>query len=209
MDANERLERIAQFVHDRLEEMGPDQQERPGAARYRWLHTLRVANYGRTLAEAEGAPVELAIAGCLLHDVASFDPGDPQDHGRRGAEISRPLLRSLGYSEEEVEAVCYAVACHVDVENPESLLAEVVSDADNIDRFGAYRILLWCWDDIDDLEALADRLSQRVPRLEDYRRRGVLGTATGNAMFNRQLDLQIAVFSTIVQEKELSVLPRL
>lgn len=38
---------------------------------YRWENTLRVANNGKQIAEAEGANVELDIAACLLHDVSN------------------------------------------------------------------------------------------------------------------------------------------
>jgi HD superfamily phosphodiesterase len=40
---------------------------------YRWKHTLRVAQFGKVIAENEGAEVELVLAACLLHDMAWFD----------------------------------------------------------------------------------------------------------------------------------------
>ncbi len=203
----ERLDRIADFVQRRLREVGVQQRYPAAEIAYRWQHTLRVCHYGRVLAEAEGADAGLVLAACLLHDVAAFDEGPPQDHGRRGAEIARPFLEGLGCSPAEVEAICYAVASHVDVDCLETPAAKVVTDADNIDRFGAYRILLWCREDLDDFDRLAARLSARVEQLADYRRRRPLETPTGNALFDRQLELQLAVFQAILQEKEITRLP--
>ena len=40
---------------------------------YRWKHTLRVAQFGKVIAENEDAEVELVIASCILHDIAWFD----------------------------------------------------------------------------------------------------------------------------------------
>lgn len=175
---------------------------------YRWQHTLRVANYGKELARLEGANTELVVAACLLHDVAHFDPGAAKEHGRLGAELSRPLLLDLGYSSEEVENICYSVASHVDVLNAETLEAKVVSDADNIDRFGAYRVYQWCRDEMGNFEELREKLEPRLERLENYRRDGaILETESGRALFNRQLDLQIFFFKALLEERELTVLP--
>lgn len=202
-----RLDRIADFVQRRQQEVGIQQRYPAEEIAYRWQHTQRVCHYGRVLAEDEGADAGLVLAACLLHDVAAFDEGPPQDHGRRGAEIARPFLLGLGCSPEEVEAICYAVASHVDVDHLETLEAKIVTDADNIDRFGAYRILLWCREDLDDFDKLTARLPSRVERLAEYRERRPLETSAGNAMFDRQLELQLAVFRTILQEKEITRLP--
>ena len=212
-ETNDRLERIARFVQDRLREAAGRDPGQGLDPEYRWQHTLRVSNYGRTLAEAEEANVERVLAACLLHDVAHFDRDDWQGHGRLGARISRPLLADLGYSPEETQSICHSVAVHVDgradFEHPETLESKIVSDADNIDRFGAYRIIQWCAADEEDYQALVTRLRQRLRVLEDYRQRGVMETETGHRLFSRQLDLQIALFRALIEESELTSLPRL
>ena len=206
---SERLARIADMVQHHQQEVGVRQRYPASEITYRWQHTLRVCHYGQALAEAEGAHVGVVLAACLLHDVATFEEGRAQDHGRRGAGISRPFLQGLGCSPEEVEAICYAVASHVDVDHLETVEARVVTDADNIDRFGAYRILLWCREGLNNFDKLSGRLVSRVERLQDYRRRQMMETPTGNAMFNRQLDLQLAVFQAMLAEKEITNLPRI
>ena len=206
--SNDRLEEIARFVHDRLHKVASQRGNPALDPEYRWQHTLRVSSYGRMIAEAEGADVELVVAACLLHDIAHFDQDDWKEHGRLGARIIRPFLANLGYSSEETENVCYSVAVHVDghadFSHSETLESRVVSDADNVDRFGAYRIIQWCTADVESYEGLIARLGQRLQSLKDYRQRRVMETETGHHLFNRQLDLQIAFFEALAEESELT-----
>ena len=212
MTPQERLEKISTFVNNHLGEMARQDPSPEHDPVYRWDHTLRVAQYGEQVAEAEGADVEEVVVACLLHDVAHFDPlTDYKDHGREGARMSRALLEELGYSEEQIGDICYAIAVHVDgkadFEHPHTLEADIVSDADNIDRFGAYRILQWCVPEMDDLPTLAEKLGKRVVHLEGYRQANPLETETGRALFAKQLDRQIAFFKDLIAEYELSRLP--
>lgn len=218
-ETNARLKKVAEFaekaIHEGHQKRSPEDQEHlerylAGPA-YRWNHTLRVAQFGKVIAENEAADVELVVAACLLHDVAWFDTGADQsrEHGRIGAEKIRPFLESLGYTPEQIENICYAVSTHVDVDNPTSLEARILSDADNVDRYGPYRILQWCYSDIGDYEKLAAKLSERIHRLEHYREENPLFTPTGQQLFAEQLNLQIRFFSEFVGEKELSVMPQI
>jgi putative nucleotidyltransferase with HDIG domain len=207
---NGRLQEIARFVHDRLREVASQRVNPNLDPEYRWQHTLRVSNYGRMIAEAEGANVELVIVACLLHDIAHFDQDNWKEHGRLGAKIIRPFLAGLGYSPEEMENICYSVAVHVDgradFPHPETLESKIVSDADNVDRFGAYRIIQWCTADVESYKGLIAKLRQRLQTLEDYRQRRMMETETGHHLFNRQLDLQITFFKALVEESELTSL---
>jgi hypothetical protein len=214
MTPQERLHKIAGFVTDHLEEMARRYPSPGHDPIYRWAHTLRVTRYGQQIAQAEGADVEIVVTACLLHDVAHFDPMDDyKDHGREGARLSRPFLEELDYLPAEIENICYAIAAHVDdkadFEHPHTLEANIVSDADNIDRFGAFRILQWCVPDMGDFPALADKLRQRVVQLERYLQSNPLATETGRVLFAQQLERQIAFFNDLVAEFELTRLPEL
>jgi putative nucleotidyltransferase with HDIG domain len=183
---------------------------------YRWLHTLRVSNIGYKLAKAEGANIELAVAGCLLHDIASLRPDDPEDiygHGRVGAQLIRPRLPELGYSPDETENICYSVAAHADgkagYDYPHTLEAKIVSDADNIDRFDAYRLLEFCQPHMGDFGKLVLAVEERLTRLEGYRSRRVMETETGHDLFNQKLDMQILVYKALVEQQRLSSLTNL
>jgi len=218
-ELNSRLQKISEFVQTYLNKSYQNRSEADKAnfdrylsnAEYRWKHTLRVAQFGKVIAENEAADVELIVAACLLHDIAWFDTNadNSREHGRIGAEKARPVLKDLGYKQTQIEDICYAIATHVDEENPDTLEAKILSDADNIDRFGPYRILQWCFADIEDYDKLAAKLNERIPRLEHYRKENPLFTPTGQQLFGEQLSLQIRFFSEFVGEKELSVMPRI
>lgn len=216
---NTRIQKIANFAHTYLDESYQMRSKKDktnlnrylSGVDYRWQHTLRVAQFGKVIAENEGAQVESVVAACLLHDIAWFDTGpeNNRDHGRIGAEKARPFLENLGYSQKRIKNICYSIASHVDEDNPNTLEAKIVSDADNVDRYGPYRILQWCFSEIADYEKLAAKLSERIHRLEQYRDENPLSTATGRQLFAEQLNLQLRFFSEFVGEKKLSVIPQI
>jgi len=69
--------------------------------------------------------------------------------------------------------------------------------------------LQWCFQDIEDYPKLAEKLRERIQRLEGYRQENNLFTETGRQLFIEQLDLQIAFFSQFVGEKDLSIMPNI
>ena len=51
----ERIERVASYVEDQYRRSAEEQEWHPVFnADYRWEHTLRVAQYGKAIAEGEG-----------------------------------------------------------------------------------------------------------------------------------------------------------
>ncbi len=115
---------------------------------YRLEHSYRVANIAKAIAQAEGFNVTHAVIAGLLHDIAYCEEMESREdwanHGRRSAAIARPFLQSLELPEDAVNEICYGIAIHVDdqadFEWERTPFAETVGDADNIDRFDAYRI---------------------------------------------------------------------
>jgi HD superfamily phosphodiesterase len=213
-ESNLRLQKIFDFVKARQEEMYFKRDDRDLFDRdlvgreYRWRHTLRVSQWGKKIAIIEGADIELVVAACLLHDIASFDVlENDNDHGRAGAIVARPFLQELGYLPEQVENICTSVAEHVDVQEPSTLEARIVTDADNIDRFGAYRVLYLCQPKIKDYLELTEFLQKRVGRLEAYLAKNPMQTKRGQEIFEEQLKFQINFFRKFIEESDSSVLP--
>ncbi len=126
-----------------------------------------------------------------------------------GRRKQNPSLKALDTTTTYLENICYSIAAHVDEDNPNTLEAKIVSDADNVDRFGPYRILQWCFSDIGDYEKLAAKLNERIQRLEQYREENPLYTPTGQQLFAEQLNLQLRFFCEFVGEKKLSVMPQI
>jgi putative nucleotidyltransferase with HDIG domain len=214
---NTRLQKIADFAHTYLLESYQKRSKKDKTtldryllgADYRWQHTLRVAQFSKVIAENEGADVELILAASLLHDIAWFDTTaeNSREHGRIGAEKAQPFIQDLGFSRKQIKNICYSIASHVDEDHPGTPEARVLSDADNVDRFGPYRILQWCFSDIKDYELLAAKLNERIKRLEHYREENPLFTPTGRQLFAEQINLQLRFFNEFVGEKKLSVMP--
>jgi putative nucleotidyltransferase with HDIG domain len=211
-----RLRQVVEYVQDQHRQAAAREQFDPVfTADYRYEHTLRVAHYGGLIADEERLDRELCVAACLLHDVAYFLPGEEEDwwdnHGRVGAEISRPVLVAAGFSPEQVDAACHAIAVHVDGKAddglPDGPLDGVVSDADNVDRFSALRVVLWCMTEKDDLGKMADMLRERLARLYKYRDRSPLKTKAGQRLFAERVALQIPLFEGILRDIEITRLP--
>ncbi len=212
MEANERLQKITGFILERRAATEAKEFEKYNAFDYdyRWKHTLRVVQYGKQIAEAEGADAEVVMAACLLHDISKFDDDEyGVEHGRVSARIARPFLESLGYSTEQVNNICFSIAVHVDdkadFEHPVTLESKIVSDADNIDRFGAYRLLLQFKDHAENYHALIEKAESRILTLRKYREGKITGTASGEKLFNHQLDLQINFLEHLVNGSKLTI----
>lgn len=182
-------------------------QANPAEAAYRLEHSYRVANIAKKIALAEGFDVTDAVVAGLLHDIAYCEEMHTQEqrlnHGRRGAEIARPFLESLGLSQERVNAICYGIAIHVDdsasFEWERTPFSETVGDADNIDRFDVYRIY-----EILQLQKFSDMtLQQKVDRVDTAltRLRSLLemklGTATAQNLWKQRLEYYISFYEKL------------
>ena len=207
---NERIEKTEKF----LKELFADSdyfKEHPDAMNYRLEHSYRVAHIGKEIAEAEGMGAERMIVACLLHDVAycldfSKIEGGYKEHGRKGAVIARPFLYELGYSEKEVEEVCYGIAIHVDDEadheGERTLFALTIGDADNIDRFDVFRIYealenarFWYMP----LDERNDFVNQRLEGLERCKKVNC-ATDTAEKLWQNKLDFQIEFYTRLKKQ---------
>lgn len=188
--------------------------EYPGSTRrmaeYRIEHSFRVAHIAAEIAEKEGFDRERSYVAGLLHDIGySTDlktEDDHRNHGRIGAAIARAFLPELGYSDREIAEICFGIAIHVDdnadFEGERTPLALTVQDADNIDRFDAYRLYEGLSDaDFRDLP-LPEQRDFAVKRLERLKRlREVpFGTETAAGMWRDRIDFQTDFFTRLLRQ---------
>ena len=193
-------------------------KDHPEDHTYRWEHSIRVAGICRDIALAEGMDSEAAWIAGLLHDVAygeDFPEGYQwTDHGRDGARIARPFLESLGLTREVVDDICFAIAIHVDdeagFEGRRTPFTETVGDADNIDRFDAYRIYetvrYQARPEEHTLSEKLEWLRQRLSRLEQLAAID-FATPTATALWRDKVEFQRQFFSRLLAQMEGSVLP--
>ncbi len=187
--------------------------EHPEAKAYRIEHTYRVANIGREIADKEGFDETEMVIACLLHDVAyceEFGENGWKEHGRHSAHIARPFLEELGLPEERINDICYGIAIHVDDKadfpGEYTPFALSVGDADNIDRFDAYRIHEMLSNDSFLRMSYEDKneyLEKRLSRLRELREIP-LGTKTAEELWKSRLDFYIVFFQKLADQMERS-----
>lgn len=108
-------------------------------------HVLRVYHLAEVIGEAMGADLEILRAAALMHDASGAHPGDESgraNHERRSAEFARDVLAAEGWSETRIEAVLHCIRAHRyrGEEQPDSLEAQILFDADKLDVVGAFGV---------------------------------------------------------------------
>lgn len=120
-------------------------------------HVLRVLHMAEQLALVEGADIEIVRAAVLLHDARTdLAIGDSeqqptttttpdgnnlrQNHHQHSATLARQVLENEGWPEERIAAVEHCIRAHRfrdDSEQPQTLEAKILFDADKLDAIGA------------------------------------------------------------------------
>jgi uncharacterized protein len=107
-------------------------------------HVLRVYHLAERLAMSEGADLEIVRAAVLLHDAESSDPeGENTErtvHHQAAADFARQILQAEGWPEARIAAVQHCIRAHRfrdDSEQPQTLEAKILFDADKLDAIGA------------------------------------------------------------------------
>lgn len=205
---SELIRRTESFLRRKFDE-GAYLTAHPADKAYRLEHTYRVANIGREIARREGFDETELVIACLLHDVSyceEFGEDGWREHGRRAARIARPFLRELGLPEERVQDICYGIAIHVDDEadfaGERTPFALSVGDADNIDRFDAYRIHeTLCQDGFLNME-LADKTALAEKRLARLRELAELPMATETAkeLWRQRLTFYVEYYVNLLSQ---------
>ena len=106
-------------------------------------HILRVTRLCEEIGRAESADMRILIPAALFHDIArpiEDETGIP--HQEEGARIAEEYLRQAGYDPDRIAAITHAILTHrfSTGPEPETLEAQVLSDADKLDAMGAVGI---------------------------------------------------------------------
>ena len=103
-------------------------------------HVERVTTLCGQIGREEHADMTVLIPAALLHDIArplEKERGIP--HEQEGARMAEEYLSSIGYDPRAIPAIAAAIRTHrfTSGERPESLEAQILSDADKLDALGA------------------------------------------------------------------------
>jgi len=108
-------------------------------------HVLRVYKLAERLAQSEGADLEVVRAAALLHDVTKYQSPEDDSQARRAhhqtsADFAEGILHAEGWPAERIAAVQHCIRAHRfrdDSEQPQTIEARVLFDADKLDAIGA------------------------------------------------------------------------
>jgi len=108
-------------------------------------HVYRVLNYALDIASHECVDdMGVLIAACLLHDIGREQQfANPElCHAQVGGEMAHEFLLSIGWESSRAQHVKECITSHRYRGNntPQSIEAEILSDADNLEACGAIGI---------------------------------------------------------------------
>jgi uncharacterized protein len=155
---NSRLEKLETIIKEIIPQHGTHGLE----------HTMRVYRTCQTLGEYLGADMSILLPAVLLHDVVRGG----EDHALASSVEARGILRGLSYPEVAIEEISKTIAAHSFSagRTPESLEAEILSDADKLDAMGAlgvYRAAMYSVENERPLENYVGHFREKLLTLRD------------------------------------------
>ena len=176
---------------------------------YRYEHSLRVALWGKRIAEAEGWESEPLVMACLLHDTGYPFCETMEEwnmHPTYGAEVARLFLEKIGYDEELTERICQAIRIHDkwnDVPEDATPFELSVRDADDLDRFDIMRVCMIGRSDIGERNAreLIEVCENRQRTLTDWQDR-ICGTDAAKAFWKEKLQMRRQFYEALQAEMQ-------
>jgi hypothetical protein len=121
-----RLEAVRRIVDEILRSV-PDPEDR----RCAFVHLYGVSLTATLLALQRGLDAEHAGVAGMLHDLSTYESGDPTDHGPRSARQAGQILRELGgFSDAEIEVIQSGISHHSDKAAIHGPFEELMKDAD-------------------------------------------------------------------------------
>lgn len=207
------IRKTIQFLQDEFNNSSYLTQ-RQQSKNYRLDHTFRVASIGKKIAEAEELNVEAVVVGCLLHDLSYIEEmktkEDRINHGRRSATLARDFVMSLELENHLKHELLYGIAIHVDdnadFDGERTIIAELISECDNIDRFDRYRLyenLKYSKLDEMDIDQQIDYVTKKIEQLHSLKKY-TFKTLTSNRMWNSKLDYQIEYYTGLLVQLQKS-----
>ena len=107
-------------------------------------HVERVHAMSLKIAKDEKADLDVIDAASWLHDIARAkeSSGEVNCHAEEGSKMAELILKEIGYSDEKISKIKYAIEVHRFSKNKkaETIEAQILQDADRLDSIGAVAI---------------------------------------------------------------------
>ena len=121
-----RVEVLRSIVDRILEDVRDPENRRCG-----FVHLYGVSLVATWLARRRGENEDLAASAGMLHDIGTYETGDPTDHAARSANRARAILQATSlYAEHEIRTICTAIGHHSDKKSTHDPFSELLKDAD-------------------------------------------------------------------------------
>lgn len=157
-------------------------------------HTMRVYNVCLELAkDVHGVDLEVIKYAALLHDIGGKkeieDKSGKTDHALIGAEMVRPILREIGFNEEKIKHIQDCIVSHryKTENNPKTIEAKILFDADKLDAIGAIgiaRAFVWVGNN-------KAKIYYKPENLEKYAKENLNGKISGRIQDKSKHSFQI------------------
>lgn len=158
-------------------------------------HIMRVYNLALAIAKTEtNVDLEILQAGALLHDIGGAKEANDQsgqtDHAIIGAEMAKPILEKLNFSNDKIKHIQECILSHrYRTDNkPSTIEAKIVHDADKLETVGAIGIArAFSW-----IGKHQAKIYKKVDRIEDYAKENLTeGKINGRIMDKSKHSLHI------------------
>lgn len=171
---------------------------------YRYEHSLRVALWGKRIAEGENWDTEPLVIACLLHDIGypmCKTPEDFEIHPEKGAEVAEQFLKKIAYDSVLMKSICYAISIHDrwwDVPENTTPFELSVRDADDLDRFDVMRLCVDGRKDIGERSAgeLLEICDSRLRKYSDWKNR-LCGTQTAKRYWEETVKMRLQFYERL------------
>lgn len=136
-------------------------------------HVMRVYNLALTIAANEtDVDLEVLQAAVLLHDIGGAqeanDPTGKTDHAVVSCEMAKPILENLNFSSDKIKHIQDCILSHRyrNDNEPETIEAKILFDADKLDGVGAIGIARgYAW-----VGKYRAKIYKKVAEIEEYAR---------------------------------------
>jgi uncharacterized protein len=130
---------------EKLVSMTRSKYENNGDPGHDFAHILRVITTCRKIGISVGAHLDILLPAALLHDVVNVPKNHPDrmKASQQAAAEAAGILKTVGYSEEEIEHIQTVITEHSYSlgKKPSSIESAVLQDADRLDALGAVGIM--------------------------------------------------------------------
>jgi len=124
-----RIKKVYNYAKEKYDEANLTQ--------HNFEHVIRVLYRVLVIADTEkNVNFKILIPATLLHDIGATT-GNYKHHEEAGVPIVKQILLKLGYSQQEIEAICHCIVSHKGRNHlPETLEAKILCDSDVLEKSG-------------------------------------------------------------------------